>query len=264
MESGTKLTIPLIVGNWKMNGSIQANHSLMLSILDGISLWSLPIKQEVVVCPPFPYLQQIRDILALEAEEAFDPISLGAQDLSVYENGAHTGDVSAQMLTDLGCKWVIVGHSERKATHFETAASVADKARIAVAAGLTPIVCLGESKEMREAGQALHNIDIQLQPILEVGPDLIRSCVFAYEPIWAIGSGSIATSEQIFEMHSHIRRQIQSVTGQEGSSVRIIYGGSVKADQARELFSLDCVDGALVGGASLDAEEFLSIIDAAS
>lgn len=258
------LTIPLIVGNWKMNGSIQANHILLSALLDGIALWSLPIKQEVVVCPPFPYLHQVRDILAMDGADSFDPISLGAQDLSFNQNGAHTGDVSAEMLRDFGCDWVIVGHSERKATHSESTAVVGLKAKMAVDYGITPIVCLGESLELREAGQALHAIDVQLQPILEFGPDLIKSCVFAYEPVWAIGSGIIANSEQIFEMHSHIRKQIQSVVGQEGNPIRIIYGGSVKPEQAKELFSLDCVDGALVGGASLNPDEFLSIIEASS
>lgn len=229
-----------------MNGSQAANSALLAGFAA-----QLPPSVDVVICPPFPYLSQLAQILAGSS------VLLGAQNLSEYAEGAHTGEVSAAMLLDLGCTHVIVGHSERRAQQGESDALVRAKVERALASGLIPIVCVGEDLAQRQRGEALDVVLAQLDAVMNglILPDPQR-LVFAYEPIWAIGSGQAARSEQIAEMHRAIR--------QRAPQQRLLYGGSVKAATAAELFLLPDVDGALVGGASLSQSEFLSICRAAA
>src|SRR5690606_41343691 len=194
---------------------------------------------EVGVCPPFVYLSQVAEQLA------GSPIRLGAQDLSPCESGAHTGDVCAEMLVDVGCHYVIVGHSERRKDHAESNALVAEKFAAARAAGLTPIVCVGETLEQREAGHTLAVIREQLKPVLDrIGAEQPGSTVIAYEPVWAIGTGRTASPEQAQEVHAFLREQL----GAGASATRILYGGSVKAENAEALFRQPDIDGGLIGG----------------
>lgn len=238
----------LLVGNWKMHGDLSSNAAL----LSALSTVSESSNAELAVCPPFVYLQQAKDQLEKSA------VSVGAQDLSLFENkGAYTGEVSARMLRDIGCRYVIIGHSERRQLLNETDDVVAEKVLRALQAGLIPIVCVGETLDEREAGQALLRVSDQLDAVFSlVSHGLDSEIVIAYEPLWAIGTGKIATCEQICEMHNAIIRKIQGIV-----DYRVLYGGSVKAENAAEIFALDGVDGALVGGASLSADDFLSIFD---
>jgi len=240
----------LIVGNWKMNGSRSKNAELLALICQQAS--SLE-GSELAVCAPFVYLPQLGELLK-ESK-----VSVGAQDMSVHLVGAYTGEVAASMLTDFGCDYVIVGHSERRQYHHESDLLVAQKALTAVKSGLTPIVCLGESLEQREASDTLGVIGRQLHAIQAVltGESLAK-VVIAYEPVWAIGTGLTASPEQAQEVHHFIRETL----GSAGQDVPLLYGGSVKAANARELFAQADIDGALVGGASLDANEFIQIAKA--
>ena len=242
---------PLVLGNWKMNGSLASNAGL----LEGLAaMWKDDLQVEAAVCPPFVYLPQ-----ALAANET-SAIGVGAQDLNVNDSGAFTGEISGTMLADLGCQFVIVGHSERRSYYGETNDLVAEKYVAAQRAGLTPVLCVGETLEERDVGSALTVIGEQLQAVVELaGRDSFRSAVVAYEPVWAIGTGRTATPEQAQEVHAFIRRQLEEV----GVGVRVLYGGSVKAANAAELFAQEDIDGALVGGASLKAEEFFAICQAA-
>lgn len=238
----------LVMGNWKMNGSLGQNQALLSSmnrlLSDKASLYQ---NCQIAVCPSFPYLAQAQQLLAESG------VSLGAQDLSTAESGAYTGEVSALMLKDFGCQWVIVGHSERRLYHSESSDLVAKKALAAIEHGLVPVVCVGETLQDREAGRTLKVIEEQLLPIL---PLATRSIVVAYEPVWAIGTGLTATPEQAQEVHAFIRSRLASVGAEQ---VQILYGGSVKANNAASLFAMPDIDGALVGGAALNAEEFLQI-----
>lgn len=239
--------VRLVMGNWKMHGSLAANAAL----LGGIAAGTGDVRGcELAVCAPFPYLAQTR--AALEA----GPVSWGAQDVSAHEQGAYTGEVSSAMLVDFACRWVLVGHSERRAMHGETDQLVADKAAAALKAGITPVVCVGESLAEREAGRTNEVISRQLAPVLALGAQAAARLVLAYEPIWAIGTGRTASPEQAQSVHAHIRSQMAALGA---GQVRIMYGGSVKAVNAASLFAMPDVDGALVGGASLVAEEFLRI-----
>lgn len=238
----------LVMGNWKMHGGLEANASLLTDLRAGAGI--LAEYCTLAVCVPFPYLDQARS--QLEGSS----VSWGAQDLSAYERGAYTGEVSASMLTDFACHWVLVGHSERRAMHGETDALVAEKTKAALAAGLTPVVCVGETLDQQEAGQTLEVIGKQLAPVLALGSDAVSKLVVAYEPVWAIGTGRTATPAQAQEVHAAIRAKLGSVGA---SAVRVLYGGSVKADNAASLFAMPDIDGALVGGASLLADEFLRI-----
>lgn len=241
----------LILGNWKMHGSIKENRELMRRLLEGAE--ALPAAVALGVCVPFPYLAQARELLYTS------DISWGAQDVSCHAQGAYTGEVSAQMLCDFGATWVLVGHSERRTMHGETSAQVAEKAQKALKRGLTPVVCVGESYKAHEDGAALDVIREQLKPILALGAEQVSKMVIAYEPIWAIGTGLTATPEQAQTVHAYIRSLLEAIGVSE---LFILYGGSVKPDNAANLFAMPDINGALVGGASLDAKDFLAIANA--
>lgn len=242
----------LVVGNWKMNGNQQENADLLVKVVAG---WQGGEHcAEVVVCPPYPYLDRTYQSLSGSS------ILLGAQNVSAYEKGAYTGEVSAQMLAEMHCKFVIIGHNERRRMQGETDEQIAQKFMMLQAVGLIPILCVGESLVQRES---LHHLDVigaQLQSVFaHTGKAAFLKAVIAYEPIWAVGTGKTATPEQAEEVHHFIRAQL----GEIAEFVRILYGGSVKAHNAEHLFALPDIDGALLGGASLDADEFLSICKAA-
>jgi len=236
----------LVLGNWKMHGNLAANATLLAGLRAGAS----GVSGRIGVCVPFPYLAQAASKLK------GTPVAWGAQDVSVHEQGAYTGEVAAGMLKDFGCTWTLCGHSERRTLHGETDVQVADKARAALAAGLVPVVCIGESLEERDAGKALDVIRRQLEPVLALGRAAVAGMVLAYEPVWAIGTGRTATPEQAQDVHAAIR---QALAGVGAPDVLVLYGGSVKAANAASLFAMPDIDGALVGGASLVAEEFLRI-----
>lgn len=241
----------IVVGNWKMNGHRDSNEQLLRELG---SLWAGTHDIEVVVCPAFPYLSQA--VHALEHSS----VKVGAQDASCFEEGAYTGDVSAAMLVDVGCQYVILGHSERRHHHGESDEVVARKLSAVVQHGLTPIICVGETLERRDAGQALATIDKQLQPNLaQLSSEQLAQSVIAYEPLWAVGTGKTATPEQAQEVHAHIRAKL----GAAANQTRILYGGSVKPENAANLFAQKDIDGALIGGASLKANDFLAICRAA-
>lgn len=243
----------LVAGNWKMHGSRASVEKLMQGLLEG----AVPNDVDMVLCPAFVHLDQVIDVVA---DSAF---TVGAQDCSAAESGAYTGEIAAPMLADLGCQWVILGHSERRSYHSESDALVAAKLDAAVAAGLNPIVCVGETQSEREAGNAEAIVSSQLCGALS-GRENLESLVVAYEPVWAIGTGLTATPEQAQDMHAFIRQQLAEIDGVNSAATRILYGGSVKADNAVALFAAEDIDGALVGGASLVAADFRAIIDAAA
>lgn len=248
--SGKTARKRLVMGNWKMNGSLASNATLLAGLRASTHS---PDNCDVAVCPPLPYLAQVVDALRDTT------ITVGAQNLSQHDEGAYTGEVSGSMLADVGCVWVLVGHSERRTYHAETDQLVAHKAAAALQAGLTPVVCIGETLAEQEAGQTLGVVARQLAPILAMGTDAVSKMVIAYEPVWAIGTGRTATPEQAQEVHAAIRASLASVGAED---VRILYGGSVNASNAQQLFSMEDIDGALVGGASLKADEFLRIVAA--
>jgi triosephosphate isomerase len=244
----------LIVGNWKMNGSRAANAALLAGIAAGLQA----TKTACAVCVPAPYLQQCEDALK------GGPIAWGAQDVSAYEGGAYTGEVCAKMLADFACRYAIVGHSERRAYHGETSELVAKKALAVLKEGITPIVCVGETLEQREAGQTFDVVGAQLHSVLELLPvEAVAKIVVAYEPVWAIGTGRNATPEMAQEVHALLRDQLRERGGAAADSVAILYGGSMKPENARELLAQPDIDGGLIGGAALKAQDFLAIIHAA-
>lgn len=244
----------LIAGNWKMNGLRADGVALARDVADRASKLG-GSGPELLVCPP-------ATLIALVAEAiAGTVVALGGQDCHAEPSGAHTGDISAPMLADLGCRFVIVGHSERRTNHGETSAQVRAKAEAALKAGLVPVVCIGETLAERDAGRTLEIIKMQLGASLPEGASA-ANLVIAYEPVWAIGTGRNATTAQVAEVHSLIRRELGGrVPDAEG--VRILYGGSVKPSNAAELLAVRDVDGALVGGASLKADDFMAIAGAA-
>jgi triosephosphate isomerase len=241
----------LVVGNWKMNGSRAANAEL-LAALKAAGPWSA----EVAVCVPGPYLGDVA--LSLQG----DGIGWGAQDCSAFESGAYTGEVSASMLAEFGCRYVLAGHSERRAYHAESDQLVADKAKAALAHRITPIVCVGETLAEREGGQTDAVVKRQLSAVIHTLAHCISQIVVAYEPVWAIGTGRTATSEQAQAVHALLRAQLQAAT-EHAAEMKILYGGSVKADNAATLFAQHDIDGGLIGGASLKAAEFAAICRAA-
>ncbi len=242
----------IIIGNWKLNGDTQFVGDLLGEL---ISSWSGVHEAEVVVCPPFVHLHQ-----AYTEYLAQSNIGLGAQDVSQFEGGAYTGDISAEMLQDIGCQYVIIGHSERRTHHKETDGQIARKFEVAHNAQLKPILCVGETLEQRENNQTLQVIKEQLGAVVDFcGVEKLLRGVIAYEPVWAIGTGRTATPEQAQEVHAFIRE----LFGDKGSLARIAYGGSVKPDNAASLFAQPDIDGMLVGGASLKADSFLDICRAA-
>lgn len=246
----------IVAGNWKMNGNKASNAALMdalVSELDGFDV------VDVLVCPPAVYLAQVGGLLDGSVVE------LGAQTLSQFESGAYTGEVAPAMLQDLGCRYVIVGHSERRALFGETDQDVAAKFEAACEAGLIPLLCVGETLEQREAGQTLEVVGAQLKAVLDAcGAERFAQAVIAYEPVWAIGTGRTATSAQAQEVHAAIREIVAQYSADIAQGVRILYGGSVNAGNAAELFANPDVDGGLVGGASLKANEFVAICRAAA
>jgi len=244
---------PLIAGNWKMNGL--RRDGLALAEALAMRVREQSPRAEVAVCPPATLLGDVAKVLEGTG------VALGAQDSSPYESGAHTGDISPVMLADVGCRYVILGHSERRADHGETDADVKAKVSAALNAGLRSIVCVGESGAERDAGQALNIVGDMLAGSLP--PDLSADdLVIAYEPVWAIGTGRTPTIDDIAEMHGTIRRRLGEMGSGLADGVRILYGGSVKADNAASILAAQDVDGALVGGASLDADSFWTICNA--
>jgi triosephosphate isomerase len=245
---------PLIAGNWKMNGSKRETVELLTGIKAGIGSIS---KSAVAVCPPFPYLYLAEEMLKDTA------VAYGAQDCSREEGGAFTGQVSASMLSDFGCAYVIVGHSERRIFNGETDAIIARKFELAVASGLTPILCVGETLEEREQGKTEEVVARHLDGVLDsAGADAIAQGVVAYEPVWAIGTGVTATPEQAQEVHAFLRQRIAKKSADVAAKTRILYGGSMKPGNAHELMAKADIDGGLIGGASLNATDFLAICQA--
>jgi triosephosphate isomerase len=245
-----------VAGNWKMNGNLAANRAL----LDGLVAALAPIAGvKVAVCPPYPYLAQVQQTLRAGG------VAWGAQDLSQHDKGAYTGEVSGAMLVDFGCRYVIVGHSERRTLFGETNEVVAEKYSAALNAGLTPIVCVGETLAQREEGATESVVAAQLQAVLQrAGVQSFAQAVIAYEPVWAIGSGRTASPEQAQSMHAFIRRYLAAKDAAVAENVQVLYGGSVKGSNAAQLFSMPDIDGGLIGGASLEVEEFAAICRAAS
>ncbi len=238
-----------------MNGSRATSGALLAAVRAGIGAG---LKAEVAVCPPFLYIP-----LAAEALSA-SPVGWGGQNLDVHAAGAYTGEVSGAMLKDYGCAWVIVGHSERRALYAESDTLVAEKYAAAQTAGLTPILCVGETLAEREAGQTEMVVARQLEAVLtKSGVASLSRAVIAYEPVWAIGTGKTATPQQAQDMHAFIRGKVAEMDKAVAAGVRILYGGSVKGSNAKELFGQPDIDGGLIGGASLQADEFLTIIRAA-
>jgi triosephosphate isomerase len=242
----------LIAGNWKLNGSLAFNASLIGALRDGLQVSPAC---RTAVCVPAPYLAQVGGLLAGSA--------IGAQDVSGQASGAFTGEVSATMLRDFGVRYVIVGHSERRQYHGETDAVVADKVRQALACGVTPIVCVGESLAQREADQTEEVVKRQLAAVIHANGHCISEIVVAYEPLWAIGTGRTATPQQAQRVHGVLRAQLKAAT-ERAALMPILYGGSMNAANAADLLGQPDIDGGLIGGASLKAPDFLAIIAAAS
>jgi triosephosphate isomerase (TIM) len=242
----------LIAGNWKMNGSLGGNATLLSALVSGLSV----ARCTVAVCVPSPYLAQVRQLCQ------GSPLELGAQDVSSHGQGAYTGEVSASMLREFGVRYVIVGHSERRQYHGESDALVADKTRAALAQGITPIVCVGETLAQRDAGLTQEVVKRQLAAVIHVNGHCISEVVVAYEPVWAIGTGKTATAQQAQAVHQVLRAQLRAASS-NAARVHILYGGSMNAANAEELLAQPDVDGGLIGGASLKAQDFLSIVAAA-
>ena len=246
----------LVAGNWKMNGGNAANSELV----DGI-LAAVPSSANVklLVCPPFPYLA------AVSAQLKGSSVALGAQTVSQHDSGAFTGETSPSMLVDIGCEYVIVGHSERRALFGENSSVVAEKFSAALASGLTPILCVGETLEEREDSRTEAVIDEQLDAVLSTaGIAAFASAVVAYEPVWAIGTGMTASPEQAQDVHRHIRDVLAGHDADRAESTQILYGGSMKGENAAGLLAMPDIDGGLIGGASLQAADFLAIVNAAA
>ena len=241
----------LVVGNWKMHGNRPANAELLAGLLA-----ARPFTADVAVCVPFVFLSETAATLAA------GELRWGAQDVSAHEQGAYTGEVSAGMLAELGCRYTLVGHSERRALHSESDALVALKAQAALARGVTPVVCVGETLAEREAGQTEVVVKRQLSAVIHQLAHCAAEMVVAYEPVWAIGTGRTASPEEAQAVHAVLRAQLQAATG-HGNTMKILYGGSVKPDNAATLFAQADIDGGLIGGASLKAADFVAICRAA-
>lgn len=245
----------LVAGNWKMHGSLPENRALLDAIISPIGTFE---GVSCAVCVPFPYLFQVQS--ALQGTS----IAWGAQNLSQHEKGAYTGEVSARMLSDFACSYVIVGHSERRSLYREDDKTVAAKFVAAQAGGITPILCVGETLQEREAGVTEQVVARQLDAVIELaGVKALDDAVVAYEPVWAIGTGKTATPEQAQAVHAFIRGKISALAADVAQKLVIQYGGSVKASSAAQLFAMQDIDGGLIGGASLVAEEFVAICRAA-
>jgi triosephosphate isomerase len=243
----------LVAGNWKMNGSFASNQALVEKLVRGVGAGS-----ECALCVPFPYLQQVAGLLKGSA------IALGAQNVNEHASGAHTGETSASMLVELGCRIVLVGHSERRQIYGETDAQVAAKFKAAQAAGIVPMLCVGETLAEREAGTTESTVARQVDAVIAAaGVAALEQAVLAYEPVWAIGTGKTASPEQAQEVHAFLRRRVAAADTGVSQGLRILYGGSVKAANAAAIFKQPDVDGGLIGGASLVADDFLGIVRAA-
>lgn len=245
----------LIVGNWKMNGSLTANQALLEGICQGLQARK-SAGCDVAVCVPSVYLAQVQSQLQGTA------ISWGAQDVSAHASGAFTGEISAAMLREFQCRYTLVGHSERRQYHGETDALVAAKAQQALANGVTPIVCVGETLSEREAGRTMEVVKRQLAAVVHALGHCITEVVVAYEPVWAIGTGQTASPEQAQAVHAVLRAQLHAAC-QDGRMPRILYGGSMNAANASSLLAQPDIDGGLIGGAALKSPDFLAILDAA-
>ena len=246
---------PLVAANWKMNGTLSTIRSLVQDVTTGIKDG---VDAEIAICPPFVYLAEVARLLKNNG------IVLGAQNVSQYSSGAYTGEIATDMLHDYQCKYVIIGHSERRTLYGETDAVVAGKFDHTIQSGLKPILCVGEHLEEREAGDTENVIARQLDAVItKCGINGFEQAVVAYEPIWAIGTGKTATPDQAQEVHAFIRLRLARHDEGIADNIRLLYGGSVKATNAEELFKMADIDGGLIGGASLDAREFLTICRAA-
>ncbi|GAA4019528.1 triose-phosphate isomerase [Actimicrobium antarcticum] len=246
----------LVAGNWKMNGNLAANSTLLNELVAALGTSAAC---DVAVCAPAPYLSQCQQQLAGSV------VAWGAQDLSAHESGAYTGEVAGAMLADFGCKYVIVGHSERRAYHAESNALVAQKTLQALHSGLVPIVCVGETLAQREAGQTEQIVGEQLGAVLVLlEPAQLKRIVVAYEPVWAIGTGKTATPQMAQDVHASLRGLLAARDADAAATTAILYGGSMKPDNARELMAMPDIDGGLIGGAALKSADFLAIINAAS
>jgi triosephosphate isomerase len=244
----------LIAGNWKMNGSLAANRVLLSGIKGELGQPAC----DVAVCVPAPYFAQC------QAELSGTPVAWGGQDLSGHESGAYTSEISAGMLLDFGCKYVIIGHSERRSYHAESNELVAQKVLRALKAGLTPIVCVGESLAEREADQTNAVVGQQIDAVLNaIDATALEKIVVAYEPVWAIGTGKTATPQMAQDVHAMLRSKLAAKNGKAAANVQILYGGSMKPDNAKDLMSMPDIDGGLIGGAALKAADFLAIVRAA-
>ncbi|MDB0021836.1 triose-phosphate isomerase [Candidatus Pseudothioglobus singularis] len=243
----------IVAGNWKMNASKDSVESLVTDILSGAS----DVSAEIIVCAPFPYLSQVE--VLIEGSN----LMLGAQNLNLNASGAFTGEVSAEMIKDFGANHVIVGHSERRSLYGETNKIVAEKTKAAIDSGLTPILCLGESLDQRESGKTEPVVSEQLNKVIKmVGIEAFNNIIVAYEPVWAIGTGMTATPEQAQAVHKFIRDLLASSSQDIAHKTAILYGGSMNASNAVELISCADIDGGLIGGAALKAEDFLQICKA--
>ncbi len=242
----------LIAGNWKMNGGLAANEALLKALIAGTA----EVACDIAVAVPSPYLAQVQALTAGTA------IAVAAQDVSAHESGAYTGEVSVAMLKDFGVRYALVGHSERRQYHGETDAIVAEKAQRALAAGVTPVVCVGETLREREAGMTEAVVKRQLAAVIHLNGHCISEIVVAYEPVWAIGTGRTASPEQAQAVHAVLRTQLAAAS-EHADRIRLLYGGSMNAANAAQLLVQPDIDGGLVGGASLKAPDFLQIIAAA-
>ena len=247
---------PVLIGNWKMNGNLQLNQELLRRLTP--KLQTLQKCIDIAVCPPSPYLFQVCDALTCTG------VALGAQNASGYASGAHTGEVSASMLSEMKCRYVLVGHSERRLMYGESNKDIALKFQAVQNAGMTPVLCVGETLEEREAEQTRSVIEQQLQAVIDqAGLPAFEKAIVAYEPVWAIGTGEVAQPSQIEMVHQSIRAFLSSIAPSKkedpSQMLRIVYGGSVKSGNAAEIFSLADVDGGLIGGASLEADQFIHI-----
>ncbi|SFV76484.1 Triosephosphate isomerase [hydrothermal vent metagenome] len=243
----------IVAGNWKMNASKETVNTLVMGILSGMS----EVEAKVIVCTPSPYMSQV------EALITHSQLNLGAQDLNVNASGAFTGEVSADMIKDFGAQYVVVGHSERRSMYGETDQVVADKVRVALENNLTPLFCIGETLEEREAGNMESVVTRQIQAVIDLsGIDSFKNIIIAYEPVWAIGTGVTATPQQAQDAHAFIRSMLAQNNADIAQSTPILYGGSMNPGNAVELIGCEDIDGGLIGGASLKAEDFLQICKA--
>ncbi|CAG0878753.1 unnamed protein product [Cyprideis torosa] len=249
------MRVPMVAGNWKLNGTRSSAVELAGDIAKGISGSSV----EVLVCPVYVHLSDVAEVVSQSA------VKIGAQNASIERQGAFTGEVAPDMLAEFGCEYVILGHSERRSMFGDSDEIVAQKFVSAQSAGLVPILCVGETLEERETGQAEAVIGSQLDAVVGLaGIDAFANCVVAYEPVWAIGTGKTASPQQAQDVHAFIRQKLSALNADVAAGLRVLYGGSVKPDNAEELFSMADIDGGLIGGAALNSEDFLAICAAAS